>query len=72
MIKVKPVAEIHLTVYEDDIHAAPMVINGGGQDLATLLLISFAESEQFFGVAQAAIDTFTKHRDEIKNLYNNK
>ncbi len=71
-IKTKPLAEIHLTVYEDDIHATPMVINGGGQDLATLLLISFAESNQFFEVVKSAVNTFTNHGNEIQNLYNNK
>ncbi len=65
----KPVAEIHLSVYEDDIKGTPMIITGSGQELATLLLIAFAESEQFFGVAKAAIDTFNNHGEQIKKLY---
>lgn len=72
MSKEKPVAEIHLTVYEDDADSTPMVINGGGHDLATLLLIAFAESEQFFNLAKSAIKTFTNHGDEIKKLYSEK
>lgn len=69
MSQVKPLAEIHLTVHEDDVNANPMVISGSGQELATLLLIAFAESEQFFEVAKAAISTFTNHGEEIKKLY---
>lgn len=68
----KPLAEIHLSVYEDDIHDAPMTITGTGQDLATLLLMAFAASEQFYGVAKAAVDTFSNHGTEITELYNKK
>lgn len=68
--KKKPLAEIHLQVNEDDINNTPMVINGTGQELATLLIISFAKSEQFYDVAKAAVTTFEEHKLSIKSMYN--
>lgn len=70
--KATPLAEIHLSVYEDESNETPMIITGKGQELATLLLMAFAASEQFYGVAKAAIETFGKHGEEITKLYNNK
>lgn len=67
----KPIAEIHLAVYneQDQTTDTPMSIVGGGQDLATLLLIAFAESEQFYNVAKAAVKTFEDHSDKIRQLH---
>lgn len=67
----KPIAEIHLAVYDEqsEIKDTPMSIVGGGQDLATLLLIAFAESEQFYNVAKAAVKTFEDHSDTIRRLH---
>lgn len=67
----KPIAEIHLAVYDEqtETSSTPMSIVGGGQDLATLLLIAFAESEQFYDVAKAAVQTFEDHSDKIRQLH---
>lgn len=70
--KATPLAEIHLSVYEDESNETPMIITGKGQELATLLLMAFAASEQFYGVAKSAVDTFGEYGTEITDLYNKK
>ena len=66
----KPLSEIHLSVYEDESKDHQMVITGTGRELATLLLMAFAASEEFYGVAKAAVNTFSQHGTEITELYN--
>jgi hypothetical protein len=68
----KPLAEIHLSVHEDDINSTPMIISGNGQELATLLIIAFAESDRFFEVTSAALETFSKNKEQIKQIYSNR